>query len=103
MQSSDNGKRRIIIFREKAVEKKGLPSGYNWRTETYTDDEGIVITVTLVESNHKPGSWKDKVFGREILSASDELDIEAEQEEIHAVTEKMKQKVGSHFFAWMDR
>lgn len=87
----------ITIFRENVVERE-LPSGYSWRTERYADDEGIVITVTLVASNHAPGTWKDKLFGRNILNASREADLDAEAEEIEEKLEEMKSSIFNLFF-----
>jgi hypothetical protein len=86
-------------FEESAVEKK-LPAGYDWRIDSYGDDEGIVITVTLVSSTYKPGSWMDRVFGRKILNSSCEAELDAEEEEINAKVEEMKAKITSVFFNW---
>jgi hypothetical protein len=86
------------IFRESAAVERELPSGYSWRLERYADDEGIVITVTLVASNYKPGTWKDKFFSRKILNASCEVELEAETEEIEKKIEKMKNSLFALFF-----
>lgn len=85
------------IFRENVVEQE-LPSGYSWRLERYADDEGIVLTVTLVASNHAPGTWKDKLFGRQILNASREVSLDAEVEEIEAKFQEMKISIFTLFF-----
>lgn len=94
----DNRRMDITIFRESAAVERELPSGYSWRLERYADDEGIVITVTLVASNHEPGTWKDKLFSRKILNASCEAELEAETEEIEEKIEKMKNSLFSLFF-----
>lgn len=87
------------IFRKNAVEKE-LPAGYDWRFDRYSDDEGIVITVTLVNSTYRPGSWRDRLFGRKILNSSCEAELEAEEEELNAKIEEMKTKLTSVFFNW---
>lgn len=85
------------IFRENVV-KRELPSGYSWRTEKYADDEGIVLAVTLVASNHAPGTWKDRLFGRKILNASRETQLDAADEEIEEKIEEMKNSIFNLFF-----
>jgi hypothetical protein len=87
------------IFREKVV-KNELPSGYDWRLESYSDDEGIVVTVTLVQSPYKAGSWLDRIFGRRILNSAFEVELEASDEEIDAKIATMKNKITSVFFNW---
>lgn len=54
--------------------------------------------VTLVASEHKPGSWKDKFFGRKILNASCEVELETENEEIETKIEELKDGLFTHFF-----
>lgn len=78
--------------------ERELPSGYSWRVERYADDEGIVITVTLVASSHEPGTWKDRLFGRKILNASRETSLDAEAEEIEEKIEEMKHSIFNLFF-----
>lgn len=85
------------ISKENVVVKE-LPSGYSWRTERYADDEGIVLSVTLVASNHQPGTWKDRLFGRQILNASRELSLDAEVEEIDEKFDEMKTSIFGLFF-----
>jgi hypothetical protein len=85
------------ISKENVVVRE-LPSGYSWRTERYADDEGIVLSVTLVASNHQPGTWKDRLFGRQILNASREVSIDAEAEEIEEKFDEMKTSIFSLFF-----
>jgi hypothetical protein len=86
-------------MRDKALEKK-LPSGYYWRSNSYADDEGIVISITLVSSSYKPGTFRDKVFGRPVLTSAYELAPEAEQTEIDATVRRLKNGIASHYFNW---
>lgn len=86
------------IFKGSETVKKGLPSGYNWRLDGYSDDEGSVFMVTLVASRHEPGSWKDKVFGRKILNASCEVEHETEEDVIESKIEELKNELLLHFF-----
>lgn len=79
---------------------KKLPSGYDWRLENYSDDEGIIVTVTLVQSKHKQGTWLDRMFARKILNSAFEVELETEDEEINAKVETTKNKIMSVFFNW---
>jgi hypothetical protein len=80
--------------------KKEIPSGYRWRVENYADDEGIVVTVTLVASHHKEGTWRDRLFSRSILNSACEVSVEAEDEEIEQKVEELKSQISAVFFNW---
>lgn len=83
------------------MEKKvdTLPEGYNFRTSIYGDSEGVVMSVSLVASAYKVGSWQDRWFGRKILTYAGETSLEATESEIELMISDLKRQLSGHFFS----
>lgn len=75
-----------------------MPSGYRWQVMNYADDEGIVISITLVQSGYKPGSWLDRIFRQDVLNMSYEADLETEPEEIERTIAELKKEMISYIW-----
>lgn len=75
-----------------------LPPGYHYKTTAYGDSEGIVISVALVKSNYKAGSFLDRLFGKKVLTYAGETSLEATTAEMDTMIAKLKQNLQERYF-----
>lgn len=75
-----------------------IPKGYNWRLEECHDSVGITCCLTLVASNHKPGSLFDRWFGREIITHCLEFRRDEKESRIDEKVAEAKQKIANQIF-----
>lgn len=85
------------MIKENEVQEE-LPSGYQWRIVSHGDDEGILVKVALVQSPFNKGSWRDRLFGREIMHSYFEADLEASEETISVKMAATKEHIKGIFF-----